>query len=168
MEIGRGEAGVNQPAATPLILAHDDQPTTKIAVQSIARQLARIGQPVTLQQTSGGQLNPNADLHYVELAMHEPMVDAWVLLGPGGMAGPCSPLMVEHFRGLETATDLATATKKLQAIHRLTAAELPVIPLWQTTNFAAVHSSLQGIAEKPVSLYEDVLNWQIVWRPPQE
>ena len=35
------------------------------------------GQPVTLQQTSGGQMNPNADLHYVELAMHEPLVDAW-------------------------------------------------------------------------------------------
>lgn len=168
MEVGRGEAGVNQPAATPLILAHDDQPTTKIAVQSIARQLTRIGQPVTLQQTSGGQLNPSADLQYVELAIHEPLVDAWVLLGPGGLAGPCSPLMVEYFRGLENAADLAAATAKLQAIHRLTAAELPVIPLWQTTNFAAVHSSLQGIAEKPVSLYEDVLAWQIAWRPPQE
>jgi hypothetical protein len=57
---------------------------------------------------------------------------------------------------------------KLQAMHRLAAAELPVIPLWQTTNFAAVHSSLQGIAEKPVSLYEDVLSWQIAWRPPAE
>lgn len=168
LEIGRAEAGVNQPTPAPLILAHDDQPTSKIACQSIARQLARVGQPVTLQQIAGGQLNTNADLQYVELALHEPLVDAWALLGPSGLATPCSPLMLEHFRGLENAADMATVTAKLQAMHRLCAAELPVIPLWQTTNFAAVHTSLQGIAEKPVSLYEDVLNWQIAWRAPQE
>ena len=168
LEIGRGEAGLNQPTPQPLILAHDDQPTTKIACQSIARQLARIGQPITLQQTTGGVLNANADLQYVEVALHEPLVDAWSLLGPSGLAGTCSPLMLEHFRGLESATDLATASSRLHAIHRLVAAELPVIPLWQTTNYLAVHSSLQGLAEKPVSLYEDVLNWQVAWRPPQE
>jgi hypothetical protein len=123
---------------------------------------------VTLQQTTGGELNTNADLHYVELALHEPVVDVWALLGPAGLAGPCSPLMLEHFRGLERAADLAAASAQLRAIHRLTAAELPVIPLWQTTNYLACHASLQGLAEQPVSLYEDVLNWQIAWRPPQE
>lgn len=166
LEIGRAEAGLNQPTPQPLILAHDDQPTTKIACQSIARQLARIGQPVTLQQT--GEFNSNADLHYVELAITEPLVDAWSLLGAGGIAGPVSPLMLEHFRGLETATDMAAASNRLQAMHRLVAAELPVIPLWQTTNYLACHASLQGLADKPVSLYEDVLNWQVAWRPPQE
>lgn len=168
LEIARTEAGLNQPTPAAIVLAHDDQPTTKIACQSIARQLARVGQPVTLQQTTGGELNTNADLHYVELALHEPVVDAWALLGPAGLAGPCSPLMLEHFRGLERAADLAAASAQLRAIHRLTAAELPVIPLWQTTNYLACHASLQGLAEQPVSLYEDVLNWQIAWRPPQE
>ncbi|WP_254513707.1 ABC transporter substrate-binding protein [Anatilimnocola floriformis] len=168
LEIGRAEAGLNQPTPQALVLAHDDQPTTKIACQSIARQLARIGQPITLQQTTGGTLNANADLQYVEVAITEPLVDVWSLLGPAGIAAPCSPLMQEHFRGLETAADLAVATSRLQAMHRLVAAELPVIPLWQTTNYLAVHTSLQGLAERPVSLYEDVLNWQVAWRPPQE
>lgn len=166
MEVGRVESG--QPAsAAPLVLAHDDQPLAKLACQSIARQLARVGQPITLQQVSAGQA-ANADLQYVELAIHEPLVDVWSLLGPGGLAGPCSPLLLEHFRELERAADMKAITAKLQAIHRLAAAELPVIPLWQTSNFAAVHTSLQGIAEKPVSLYEDVLNWQVAWRPPAE
>ncbi len=168
LEIARGEAGLNQPAPVAIVLAHDDQPTSKIACQSIARQLARIGQPVTLQQMIGGQINANADLQYVELALHEPVVDAWTLLGPAGIAGPCNPLMLEHFRGLERAKDLAAAAAQLQAMHRLTAAELPVIPLWQTTNYLACHTSLQGLVDQPVSLYEDVLNWQIAWRPPQE
>lgn len=168
LEIARTEAGLNQPAPAAITLAHDDQPTTKIACQSIARQLARVGQPVTLQQTTGGEFNTNADLHYVEVAIQEPVVDAWALLGPGGLAGPCSPLMLEHFRSLERATDMAAASAQLRAIHRLTATELPVIPLWQTTNYLACHASLQGLADQPVALYEDVLNWQIAWRPPQE
>ena len=166
MEVGRVESG--QPAnPAPLVLAHDDQPMTKLACQSIARQLARVGQPITLQQVAAGQ-TANADLQYVELAIHEPLVDAWSLLGPGGLADPCSPFILEHFRELERAGDMKSIAAKLQAIHRLAAAELPVIPLWQTSNFAAVHASLQGIAEKPVSLYEDVLNWQVSWRPPAE
>jgi hypothetical protein len=168
LEIARTETGLNQPTPAAIVLAHDDQPTSKIACQSIARQLARIGQPVTLQQTTGGQLNANADLHYVEIALHEPAVDAWSLLGPAGIAGPCSPLLLEYFRGLEQASDLAAASLRLQAIHRLCATELPVIPLWQTTNYLACHASLQGLADQPVSLYEDVLQWQIAWRPPPE
>jgi tetratricopeptide (TPR) repeat protein len=166
LEVGRVESGLPASAA-PLVLAHDDQPMSKIACQSIARQLARVGQPITLQQVTPGQ-TVNADLHYVELAIHEPMVDAWALLGPGGLAGPCSPLMLEYFRELERATDLNAASAKLQEIHRLAAAELPAIPLWQTTNFAAVHATLQGIADSPVCLYEDVLNWQVAWQPPAE
>lgn len=169
LEIARAETSGGQPpaVAAALTLAHDDQPTTKIACQSIARQLARIGQPINLQQVTAGQ-TANADLQYVELALYEPLVAAWSLLGPNGLSGGCSPLMLEHFRGLESAADWPAATARLHAIHRLTAVELPVIPLWQTTNFLAVHASLQGVAERPVSLYEDVHNWQIAWRPPQE
>jgi hypothetical protein len=170
MELARAEVNSEskEPTTAPLILAHDDQPVAKVACQSIARQLVRAGQPVTLQQLTPGQRGEEADLRYVEVALNEPLVDAWALLGPQGLAGPCSPLMLEYFRSLEKADQWSAAKTQLKAIHRLTAAELPVIPLWQTTNYAAYHASLQGIADRPVSLYEDLLRWQVAWRQPQE
>ncbi|QDU28189.1 Bacterial extracellular solute-binding protein, family 5 Middle [Anatilimnocola aggregata] len=170
LEVARGEATGGKPAAIvpPLVLAHDDQPTAKIACESIARQLARIGQPVTLKQIEGDEAATDADLRYVEVAIQEPLVDAWALLGPGGLTGACSPLMLEHLRSLDAAADWPSATARLRAMHRLAAAELPVIPLWQTTNHLVVHSSLKGLADRPVSLYEDVQRWQIAWQKPQE
>jgi hypothetical protein len=40
LEIARTETGLNQPTPAAIVLAHDDQPTSTIACQSIARQLA--------------------------------------------------------------------------------------------------------------------------------
>ncbi|WP_425613760.1 ABC transporter substrate-binding protein [Anatilimnocola sp. NA78] len=169
LAVGRSEVGGDKSTAiTPLVLAHDDQPTAKIACQSIARQLTRIGQPITLRQVAAGEAAADADLTYVELAIHEPIVDAWTLLGPNGLASPCSPLMLEHFRGLEAAADWPSATSRLQAIDRLAAAELPVIPLWQTTNFLAANQQVTGLANRPVTLYENVIRWQIAWQKPQD
>jgi tetratricopeptide (TPR) repeat protein len=174
LESGRLETSTSSATGPnpPLVLAYDDSPIAKIACQSIARQLARIGQPVTLQPVAAGKTAAEqiaaADLTYVELSVSEPVVEAWFVLGPNGLAGSCSPLMLEHFRALETAADIAAASARLQAIHELAATELPVIPLWQTTNYLVTHSSLQGVAEHPVSLYEDILQWQIAWQPPQE
>jgi ABC-type transport system substrate-binding protein len=83
------------------------------------------------------------------------------LLGPEGLTGSCSPAMLAELRQLERSADAQAATRQLQAIHRLAAAELPVIPLWQLVEHGAVRNSLSGVGKPPASLYENVAQWQI-------
>ncbi|HUE74516.1 MAG TPA: ABC transporter substrate-binding protein, partial [Pirellulaceae bacterium] len=121
-----------QPATPPrpLVLVHPADAIPRVACQSIARQLAAVGIPLTLREespTSPGK--DDFDLRYVELAMQEPLVDAWRLLGPRGLAGQPSPAMLLALRKLEGAGDMTAAALRLKEIHALAAAELPVIPL---------------------------------------
>ncbi|MCI0356952.1 MAG: hypothetical protein L0211_00510, partial [Planctomycetaceae bacterium] len=109
----------------------------------------------------------DCDLLYAELAIREPIVDAWRVLGPAGLAGSCTPAMLLALRQVEAAPNKQEAAAKLQALHRLAVAELPVIPLWQLAEHFAVHASVQGAAETPGSLYEGVEKWQAELRVPE-
>jgi ABC-type transport system substrate-binding protein len=153
----------------PLVLAYPAEPVSRAACQSIARQLKLLNLQVTLKEAKPGELPALADcdLLYAELAIREPVVDAWRLLGPAGMAGSCSPAMLLALRQVEAAVSKQEAAAKLQAVHRLAAAELPVIPLWQLAEHFAVHTSVQGVAERPGSLYEGVEKWQAELRVPE-
>ena len=133
-------------------------------------QLKLLNLPVTLKEAKPGELPALADcdLLYAELSIHEPTVDAWRVLGPVGLAGSCSPAMLHALRQVEAAPSRQEAAEPLQAVHRLAAIELPVIPLWQLTEHFAVHASVQGVAERPDSLYEGVENWQAELRVPSE
>ena len=100
--------------------------------------------------------------------MQEPTVDAWRLLGPGGMTGDCSSAMLQALRSLEGAKDDKQAALRLQEVHRVAAAELPVIPLWQLVNHFAYHKSVKGVPPRPFHLYQDIENWQVELRVPSE
>jgi hypothetical protein len=141
-------------------LAYPAEPIARAACQSIARQLKLLNLQVTLKETRPGEPAGDYDLLYAELVIREPAVDAWQVLGPGGIAGSCSPAMLLALRAVEAAPGKPEAAAKLQAVHRLAAAELPVIPLWQLAEHFAVHASVQGVAERPGSLYEGVEKWQ--------
>jgi hypothetical protein len=116
---------------------------------------------------SGERLGEH-DLLYVELAMREPVVDVWRLLGPHGITGGSSPAMQAALRTLAAAPDGRSAAAQLQAIHRLAAAELPVIPLWQIVEHFAVHPTVQGISPRPHTLYQDIEKWRVQLRLPTE
>ena len=150
------------------MLAHPAGDVPRTACQSIARQLAAVGIPVTLREISDDKGGGDADLTYVELPVHEPLVDAWRLLGPGGIAGPPSPAMLAALRKLEEAGDMAAAAIRLKEIHALAAAELPVIPLWQLVDYFAHHASVKGIGRRPASLYQDIHQWQVEFTLPSE
>jgi tetratricopeptide (TPR) repeat protein len=153
----------------PLVLAHPADPTIGVACQSIARQLQAVGIPVSLRELSAGQPpGDDYDLLYVELPMEEPLVDVWRLFGPHAAAGGTSPAMLAALRELEQAADLLQASRKLREIHSLAAAELPVIPLWQLVDHFAYHSSVKGIGQRPVCLYQDIDQWQVELRLPPE
>jgi hypothetical protein len=76
--------------------------------------------------------------------------------------------MLAALRELEQAADLLQASRKLREIHSLAAAELPVIPLWQLVDHFAYHSSVKGIGQRPVCLYQDIDQWQVELRLPPE
>jgi len=154
----------------PLVLAYPAEPVARAACQSIARQLKLLNLPITLKEAKPGELPMLADceLLYAELTIREPTVDAWRVLGPGGLSGSCSAAMLLALRQVESSPNLQEAAAKLQAVHRLAAAELPVIPLWQLAEHFAVHASVQGVAERPSSLYEGVQRWQAELRVPAE
>jgi ABC-type transport system substrate-binding protein len=162
-----GEPALESPPK--LVLAHPSEPIARVACQSIARQLRLLGLAVTVRELAPGQAaEDDVDLLYAEAAMREPIVDAWRLLGPGGTTGDCSPTMLAALRGLQTAADDQAANDKLKEIHRLAAAELPVIPLWQLVDHLAYHTSVKGIGQRPLGLYDNVEQWQAEFRIPQE
>jgi hypothetical protein len=152
-----------------LTLVHPAGPVARAACQSIARQLQQIGLPVVLREATPGQEAADPfDLRYVELTIREPVVDAWRVLGPHGIAGTCSPQMLAALRDVDAAPTRAEAAVRLQAVHRLAAAELPVIPLWQLAEHFAYHNRLQGVGESIATLYENVEQWQSQPQLPTE
>ncbi len=159
-------------AAVPsksLTLAFPAEPIARIACESISRQLELVGLQITLKEIPAGlAAGEDYDLLYEELVMQEPVVDVWRLLGPGGVSGECSSAMLLALRSLEQAKDVKQATLRLQEVHRVAAAELPVVPLWQLVNHFAYHKSVKGVPTRPIGLYQDIEKWQVELRVPLE
>ncbi len=162
-------AGSTAPASKSLTLAFPAEPISRIACESISRQLELVGLQVKLKEIPAGQTGgEDYDLIFTELVMQEPTVDAWRLLGPGGLSGECSSAMLLALRSLEQAKDAKQAASRLQEVHRVAAAELPVIPLWQLVNHFAYHKSVKGVPPRPFGLYQDIEHWQVELRVPSE
>jgi tetratricopeptide (TPR) repeat protein len=156
------------PPIPELVLVHPADPIARAACESIKRHLQAIGLSVTLQELSTQELLDGTveyDLRYAELAIWEPVVDAWTLLAPGGLAGLCTHPMNLALRQLEGASNWADVRSRLASIHQLAHNDLPVIPLWQTVNYFAYRTTLTNVGGSPVVLYQDAAKWQI--RPPQ-
>lgn len=152
----------------PLVLAHPSNEIATVACQSIKRQLGLINIPVTLRPFAGAapkQIPPEVDLLYAELAIWEPVVDARRLLGEDGMSGGCSPYMSLALRQLEAASDWQSVGRILRhTIHRIAHDDVAVLPLWQLTDHFAYHEDLSGIGTRPISLYQNVEDWQLSFR----
>jgi tetratricopeptide (TPR) repeat protein len=157
----------NAPAEMPplpeLTLAHPKDPIARIACQSIQLQLVRAGIPVKLIEFSPEELllgNVDCDLRYAELAVWEPLTDIHLLIGPGSLAGSMdSPYLLSALRALDDATNWNDVRSRLADIHEIAHHELPLIPLWQTVNYFAYRTSLVGIGDAPVALYQNVEAW---------
>jgi ABC-type transport system substrate-binding protein len=160
------------PATMPrLVLAHQPHELARLACTSIQRQLDLIGVAIELRELSGAapaQIPEDVDLLYAELAICEPLVDAPRLLGEDGPAAGCSPYMGLAIRQLQQAAQWDEVRTILRRIHRLAHREVAVVPLWQLTEHFAYHKSLQGVGARPVSLYQNVEQWQCDFRYPAE
>jgi tetratricopeptide (TPR) repeat protein len=144
----------------PLILLHPARPLARTMCQLMKRQLDTIGIPVELKQEGDG--NPGHwDLKYAELCVWEPLADVRALLGPGGLAGRCSPAMNQLLSKLDSASNWNEVTSRLHQVHQLAFEEMPVIPLWQTQNYFVHRDSVKGIDATPVSLFQSVRQWKL-------
>ena len=150
----------------PLVLLHPADAVARVTCQLIKRQLDAIGIPIKLKEQTLAD-DSQWDLRYAELCLWEPIVDTRRLLGPGGLAGRCSPTMNLALRELGRSTNWNDARSRLQRIHQLAYDDLPVIPLWQTVNYFAHQRSLSGLSETPVSLYQDVSQWHVGYKPAE-
>jgi ABC-type transport system substrate-binding protein len=147
-----------------LVLAHPSDPVIRVACQAIEAQLERGGIRIKLQEFSADELlagRVDCDLRYAELAVWEPVTDARRVMELGQQAGDIASQYVESaLRKLDEASNWADVRARLAALHEIAHHELPVIPLWQTANYFAYRASLRGIGEAPMTLYQNVNQWQ--------
>ena len=102
------------------------------------------------------------DLRYAELAVWEPVTDARLIMGPGGLVGGIdSPYLNAALRRLDQANNWKDVRTRLAEIHQIAHHELPVIPLWQTVNYFAYRARLGGIGDAPLTLYQNVDEWRM-------
>ena len=71
-------------------------------------------------------------------------------------------------RQLEQASDWRQIRPRLRQIHRIAYNDVAVIPLFQLVDHFAYHKGLQGLSGNPVSLYENVEQWQLNPQAPAE
>ena len=154
--------------AGPLVIVHPPEPAAQVACQSIRRQLQAAGIDVTLRELSASDVLGDFDLAYVELAMQEPAVDVWRLLGPGALGGASSPYLARSLADLLTAADWPQVCRQLKTIHQVVHSEVDVIPLWQLVEHLACSAAVKGIGQRPVTLYDDVEHWQLEMKAPGE
>lgn len=103
----------------------------------------------------------SVDFLYLTAAVWEPVTDVDNLLGPGGPAETNNPYVVQSLNKLKSASNWPQVKEGCHELHAMVAAHLPILPLWQITEYFAYRTELQGVARKPVGLYQDIHRWRI-------
>jgi ABC-type transport system substrate-binding protein len=166
IEAAAKRANQQPPKRSAFVLAHPTGEVPRIACESIAQQLASCGIEIQLRQFPPGVTDDpqrQYDLLYVEAAVWEPLVDARRLLGPDGASGSTGAHINLALRQLDAATTWTEARQRLYDLHRTVFDDVTVIPLWQIMNYFARNKSLRGVGQRPLTLYQNVEAWQLVY-----
>lgn len=95
----------------------------------------------------------------------EPARDVWKLLAAAHGTGRVDPELEAALEQLAQADSRDQAGPPLHAIHRCVHEQLTVIPLWQFHEHALVHRTVRGVGERPVTLYQQIEQWQVTSEP---
>jgi tetratricopeptide (TPR) repeat protein len=155
------------PVLTPLTLGHPADEISRIACRALVRQWKAIGIEVKIVEFPPGvfvDLKEECDLVYTHAATWEPIVDAGRLLAPGGLSPADNTYVSLMLRRVESSRDWIDARRALRDLHRQLHEDVTVIPLWQTFDYYAWRSSVQGLKDAQASLYETVDQWQVAPR----
>ncbi|MBL8827620.1 MAG: hypothetical protein JNM18_11640, partial [Planctomycetaceae bacterium] len=155
--------------ARPLRFRFPSTPVARIAAQAIARQWTALGVSVELDELPPGDcgLNDTGDLLYAEVSMSEPLVDARTLLGPGSIAGG-NVYVTQTLDQLDRVTEWSEARRLLRQIQQLVYDDATVIPLWQLNDHYVRSTRLNMAGARPLTLYQNVEQWQVKLAPPVE
>ncbi len=148
----------------PLLLAYPQTPQARAVCGAIAAQLDLVGIECKLRPLPPGEVEDPAheyDLLYVEAALWEPLSDTRRLFAKDGVAPTSSAYINADLRRLDEARSWQEVATRLQQLHRTIYDEVPLIPLWQTYDFAALRVNLKNVAQRPIWLYGDILDWQL-------
>lgn len=155
------------PVLAPLTLGHPADEISRIACRALVRQWKAIGIEVKLVEFPPGvvsDLNDACDLVYTQAATWEPVVDAGRLLAPDGLTPADNTYVSLMLRRVESAKDWVEARQALRDLHRQLHEDVTVIPLWQTFDYYAWRSSVQGLKDGQATLYETVDQWKVAPR----
>jgi hypothetical protein len=60
---------------------------------------------------------------------------------------------------LDAASNWKDVRARLAELHQIADHELPLIPLWQTVNYFAYRTSVRGVGDAPITLYQNIDQW---------
>jgi len=152
------------PKRPDLILGYPPHEIARRASLDIAFQLSSVGMHCEVKELPPGDAAARkaCDLIYVEAAVWEPVVDARRLLGAAGSLPEANAFIRLALRRLDTAKNWRETRNRLLELHELVYYELPIIPLWQLTDFFAYRDNVRDLERHPVSLYQDIEQWRIL------
>ncbi len=157
----RGETPLE--ALPPLVIAHPATDPARVACRAIAKRLELLKYQVTLRELPPGETRPaddGFDLLYAEWLITEPITDLRALFGRGGLVPHNNPYLEPALVDLDRSQNWKQARERLHQVHRLLHEDVTVLPLWQIVEHYAWHRELQGLAEHPATLYQEVERWQ--------
>ncbi len=154
-----------EPIPSPvLVIAHSDSSTATDAAAVIARMWTEIGVESTTRELKDGNTVPDDDewdFLYIAVTMEEPLVDAADVIGPEGFAKNVSAPIEQTLRNLSYSQNWQSACSDLRRLHRQTAVDLSVIPLWQVKEHYAYRTTVREIGRDLIHLYQNVDRWRI-------
>jgi hypothetical protein len=148
----------------PLVLAYPQTLQARAICGAIGAQLGMVGIDCKLRPLPPGEVEDPShdyDLLYVEAALWEPLADTRKIFASSGVAPTTSPYVNADLRRLDDARSWQEVATRLQQLHRTIFDEVPLIPLFQTYDFAAVRSTVKNVAQKPIWLYGNIADWQL-------
>jgi ABC-type transport system substrate-binding protein/tetratricopeptide (TPR) repeat protein len=153
-----------KPELTKLVVGCPDFEFARVAVQAMIQQWAIVGVPAETRilppSPSRDELQ-GVDLIYFVTTMWEPATDIERLLGGKGIATSDNPFVVQSLERIRKAKNWREIRTAMQEMHALINYHLPLLPLWQVTDRFAVRDRIDGINDRPISLYQNIRNWRI-------
>ncbi len=155
------------PAEIKLVIGYPGNQIARVACQSIAQYLQVVGIQCELRELPPGVTDDptgEVDLLYMQVAMWEPVIDARRLLAPQGVSAVGNEYVGMALRRLDSARNWREARERLHELHRIVYEQVAVIPLWQTVNYLVYDRRVTGIGPAPLTLYQDVEQWNVIHR----
>ena len=149
------------PQIIEVTLALPADEIARLACGAIQRQLQTAGIGVRLHELAPGSADTEADLTYVEWTPLEPAAEFLGLIGPAGPGGNADPAVAKWVYDVVAAPSADRTADAIAALDDGISDHLLVIPLWRLNEYAAYHKSLHGFGSRPVTLYQNVEQWQL-------